>query len=103
MPGANVSSTSRIFSAAVQRRRRWTEVMISTWAVVLVIQSVISLTLPKCETLSGQFGGNLTSSLDHLLKMARPDLLCTRRSIIGWRAPLARQAPKQREGSGRRQ
>jgi hypothetical protein len=28
MLGANVASTRRIFSAAVRRRRRWTEVMI---------------------------------------------------------------------------
>src|SRR3954465_13736795 len=60
MPGAKVASTRRIFSAAVQRRRRWTEVMISTRSEVLVIRSVISLTLPKWETLSGHFGGNLT-------------------------------------------
>src|SRR4051794_28807100 len=62
MPGAKVASTRRIFSAAVQRRRRWTEVMISTRSEVLVIGSVISLTLPKWETLSGQFGGNLRTT-----------------------------------------
>jgi transposase len=41
MPGAKVCSTSRTFSAAVQRRRRWTEVMISTRSgpEVLVISS----------------------------------------------------------------
>src|SRR3954467_3422703 len=59
MPGAKVASTRRIFSAAVQRRRRWTDVMISTRSEVLVIDTVISLTLPKWETLSGQFRGNL--------------------------------------------
>jgi UDP-N-acetylmuramyl pentapeptide synthase len=28
---------------------------------VLVIDTVVSLTLAKCETLSGQFGGNLST------------------------------------------
>jgi hypothetical protein len=63
MPGAKVASTRRIYSAAVQRRRRWTEVMISMRSEVLVIRSVISLTLPKWETLSGHFGGNLSWSV----------------------------------------
>jgi hypothetical protein len=35
------------------------EVMISIRSEELVLRSVISHTLPKWETLSGQFGGNL--------------------------------------------
>src|SRR5215210_2610748 len=83
MPGASVASTRRTFSAAVQRRRRWTEVMKSTRSGVLVIRSVISLTLAKWETLSGQFGGNLSDLLQtpnlgaipdvFLIEAARPD------------------------------
>jgi hypothetical protein len=40
MPGSKVSSTIRTFSDAVQRRRRWTDVMISTRSVVLVIDTI---------------------------------------------------------------
>ncbi len=35
--------------------------MISTRSGVLVIDTVVSLTLSKWETVSGQFGGNLTA------------------------------------------
>ncbi len=49
----------RIFCAAVHLRRRWMEVMISTRLEELVIDTVISLTLAKWETLSGSFGGYL--------------------------------------------
>jgi hypothetical protein len=36
--------------------------MISTRSDVLVIDTVVSLTLRKWETVSGQFGGNLTEA-----------------------------------------
>jgi len=39
------------------------DVMISTRSGVLVIDTVVSLTLLKWETVSGQFGGNLRRSL----------------------------------------
>ena len=60
IPGSKVSSTIRTFSDAVQRRRRWTDVMISTRSVGLIIDTVVCLTLAKWETVSGQFGGYLT-------------------------------------------
>ena len=50
------------FSDAVQRRRRWTDVMISTRSVVLVIDTIVCLTLYKWETVSGPFGGYLICS-----------------------------------------
>ncbi len=62
MPGSKVSSTIRTFSDAVQRRRRWTDVMISTRSVVLVIDTIVCLTLYKWETVSGPFGGYLICS-----------------------------------------
>jgi hypothetical protein len=37
--------------------------MISTRSGVLVIDTVVSLTLRKWETVSGQFGGNLMATL----------------------------------------
>ena len=49
----------RIFWAAVHLRRRWMAVMISTRLEGLVIDTVISLTLAKWETLSGSFAGYL--------------------------------------------
>jgi hypothetical protein len=42
---SNVSSTIRTFSDAVQRRRRCTDVMISTRSAGLVIDTVVCLTL----------------------------------------------------------
>src|SRR5262249_9031047 len=60
IPGSKVSSTMRTFSGAVQRRRRRTDVMISTRSVELVIDTVVCLTLAKWETVSGQFGGYLS-------------------------------------------
>src|SRR5262245_66559695 len=56
MPGSNVSSTIRTFSDPVQRRRRWTDVMISTRSAGLVIDTVVCLPLAKWETMSGRFG-----------------------------------------------
>ena len=44
-PGSRLSSTSRIFSAALQRRRRCLEVITSTFSKVSVIRTVIPLTL----------------------------------------------------------
>jgi hypothetical protein len=58
-----VSSTIRTFSDAVQRRRRWTDAMISTRSAGLVIDTVVCLTLAKWETVSGRFGGYLTGNL----------------------------------------
>jgi hypothetical protein len=53
----------RTFSGAVQRRRRSTDVMISTRSLELVIDTVVCLTLAKWETVSGQFGGYLSKAL----------------------------------------
>src|SRR5262249_18834712 len=50
MPGSNVSSTIRTFSDAVQRRRRLTDVIISTRSAGLVIDTVV------CHLPSGRPG-----------------------------------------------
>jgi hypothetical protein len=47
--------------------------MISTRSDVLVIDTVVSLTLRKWETVSGQFGGNLTCPSN--VKSDEPNLL----------------------------
>ena len=43
------------------------DVMISTRSGVLVIDTVVSLTLSKWETVSGQFGGNLSGYIGKLI------------------------------------
>ena len=58
VPGSNVSSTIRTFSDAVQRRRRLTDVKISTRSAGLVIDTGC-MPLAKWETGSGRFGGYL--------------------------------------------
>jgi hypothetical protein len=60
--GSWLSSTIRVFSAALQRRRRCTEVITSTFSGVSVIRTVILLTLPGVGTGPGQFGGRFRSA-----------------------------------------
>ena len=65
MPEANVSSTKRIFSAALQRKRRCTPFMIWARLMVLLIRSVINIILAKRDALAGQVGGNHSCDSRH--------------------------------------
>lgn len=47
-PGCMVCSTKRTFSAVPQRRRRWTEVITSTWAVGASGSEAIVMSIGQC-------------------------------------------------------
>src|SRR5262249_19041571 len=88
MPGSNVSSTIRTFSDAVQRRRRLTDVIISTRSAGLVIDTVV------CHLPSGRPGpvgsGAVSSrspnSADRgqTFKRLAHYLICIKSDLVPW-------------------